>query len=582
MDQNCDLFFPFPEQKEADRGEIKLILDIFNKTLNDLPWGNQENVAKAIFDILYKSNKIQFKCDDRLTLIKKIEGPALQVVNGLRDKIKDVTAPIGRNEERFAKILVGIHYELALAYRCLLEKQPVKLVLRNIDKDVTANNIRLAIYHLGEILRTKYSVFSNPSGTIWKYVYTLFICAYNQHIHNVSLPDSDWCRFNTVEDVFKSILLMSISSPLTMRGNEFNALYDLAPDLAQYIELGKINCGENYSDLMTFNLSGTEAPKKQFATGCDSCSNASNCFTVSTTQLLDYFERQQDMIEENEQPTQVQRFLNTQGQFEKLKRNLTGFERSCDSKRTKGGSFLVELVVGFSDVYTFLSKGATKAAVNKEQNDALSGTDNWENTGEDTINVEDIEAWTTTGIIRSGLRKTICKVINHSSGGYCLYLDASERFHLRVGELAIVKESGKSEWNVAVIIWVRGNKKRVDFGVKLLEGVVSTGTLKPVYSKGTDISTECLFLKTEYGDDDSSIRIVTASPDIYNGDKLLVNYHNHEYRVTVINTDSKTNGYVEYICDWSDSEEDVAKNQSSNPKDAVVTESDFESIWDQL
>jgi hypothetical protein len=363
-----------------------------------------------------------------------------------------------------------------------------------------------------------------------------------------------------------------------MRNDEFNALYDLAPELAKYIELGKIECGESYSNLMTFNLSGTEPPKKQFAVGCDTCGNAANCFSVSTTELLNYFDQQQEQIEEAEQLTPIQRFLNTRGQMEHLKRNLSVLERNGDSKRIKGGGFLVELVAEFSDICTFLSKDTENTAVNSDIDNTIDDIENWTTTGGEAITVEDTDAWTSTGIIRAGLRKTISKVINHSRGGYCLYIDSNEKFQLRVGELVIVKQSDSRDWHAAVIIWVSGHKKRMDFGVKLLEGVVTKGTLTTVYSKDSEKIYDCLFLKVEYGDDDSSIKIITASHDFYKGDKLLVNYKGNEYRVTVEAMNSKTNGYVEYICDWSDTQDDVAVKVPS----AREFENDFESIWDEL
>jgi hypothetical protein len=578
MDQNCDLIFPLPEQQDASRSEIKAALDIYKSTLSDLPYGNQEKAAKEIFEVLYKSNKVKLKNEDRSDLLKEIEDKAPQVVSGLRDKIKDVTVPVGRREEKVAKILVGIHYQLALAYRCLLSEHQSPGLLRKSNNMADADSIRLTIFHLGEVLRTKYSVFANPSGTIWRYVYTLFICASNSNMHEEKLPSSNWCGFDTVEGVFKSILLMSLSSPLTMRGSEFSALYDLAPELAQYITLGKINCGESYSDLMTFNLSGTESPKKQFATGCDSCSNASNCFTVNTSNLLQHLEEQQGQIKAGERLNSLQQLLSKDNQYEKLLRNLTGSEKVDHEERIAGGG-IIELVAGFNDIYTFMGKVTPEQTVSADEKKAM---DDWTTIGDEAVAVEETIDWTATGIVRAGLRKTTCNVINHSSGGYCLYIDVLERFHLRVGELVLVQGSAKSKWQLAVIIWVSGHKKRMDFGIKLLEGTVSRGTLSSIDDQGTQKSIECLFLKIENGDDDTSIRIITAAPDLTKGDRLFVTYLGGEYKVVVVDVNSTTEGYVEYLCDWSGFEESEVVIQDKEPEKAVSAETDFESIWDEL
>lgn len=582
MGHNCDLYFPLPEQKKASNEDIKVVLDIFRRTLNDLPFGDLEKAAKEIFDILYKSNKIEFKGEDRQALLTEIEQPAAHVLHGLREKIKDVSTPIGRSDERIAKILVAIHYELALGYRCLFANPPVNGLMRSVDKVDTANSIRLSIYHLGEVLRTKYAVFSNPSGAIWSYIYTFYICAHSHGVDKITLPSSALCRFNTVEEVFKSILLLSVSSPLTMRSNEFAALYDLAPELIKHIDLGKIKCGKKYTDLMTFNLSGTEPPKKQFATGCDSCSNSSNCFAISTTPLINYIDQQQDRNKTGEQITSIQTLLDLPNQLDNLKRNLAGSARIGSAKRIKEDGLLVDIVVGFSDAYTFLQQGNDGVANETDETIEIVEPTNWETINDESITVEVSEGWTATGIIRAGLRKTSAKMINRSSGGYCLYIDATERFSLRVGELAILQEEGEGEWQAAEIKWVRGGKKRIDLGVKLLDGLISFGTFRPKYSKDTDISLDCIILTNDSDLNRSAIRLITASSDLKRGDQLLLNHQGEEHKITVSRINSKANGYVEYSCDLSMHEEAAVAKQPLPSGESDLSETDFESIWDLL
>lgn len=309
MGLSCDLVFPLPEQTRDSSGGKRSRLDVFRETLDNLPYGDLERAAHELFNVLYQSNRMTLGTDERQSLLQAIEEPAFYVLAGLQDKIKDMAAPIRRKEERIAKVLVGTHFELALSYRCLLEKPPVKGVLRTPCQETMANYLRLSIYHLGEVLRTKYNAMNNPGGAVWKYVYTLFVCAYEKNIHTTSLPLLPWCKFGSVEDTFKSVVLLAMSSPLTMRGSDLNALYDLAPELTRYIELGKIKCGEKYSELATFNLSQNEQPKKQIMSGCVSCGNASNCFALSTKPLLSLFSEQFELAKTNNHPTAIQKFL---------------------------------------------------------------------------------------------------------------------------------------------------------------------------------------------------------------------------------------------------------------------------------
>ena len=168
-----------------------------------------------------------------------------------------------------------------------------------------------------------------------------------------------------------------------------------------------------------------------------------------------------------------------------------------------------------------------------------------------------------------------------------MHRTATDRFHIRVGEIALVKESGKNKWQLVVIIWVSGNRKRMDFGVKLLSGTVSKGSLSLLNGKNVVKTLDCLCLKIENGDDESSIKVITASPDLSKGDRLLVSYEGNKYQVAVIDIDSKTDGYVEYVCNWSGhAEEEDAIQEDVTPevklKQAATAETDFESIWDKI
>ncbi len=571
MGQSCDLVFPLPEQTSNSRSSRKSRLEKFRETIDNLPYGDQERAAHDIFNVLYKSNRMTLKTVERLFLLQKVEEPTFHILNGLQEQIKDLAAPIRRKEERIAKVLVGTHFELALSYRCLLEKPPVKGILRTLDREAMANYLRLAIYHMGEVLRAKYNAMNNPGGTIWKYVYTLFACAYEQDIHTISLSSLPWCIYNTVEDTFKSVVLLAISSPLTMRGTDFNTLYELAPELTSYIELGKIKCGQGYAELSTFNLSGTEPPKKQIMSGCDSCGNSSNCFALSTKPLLNLLGEQVKVGKSSRNPTPLQKFLNEQYQLDNLLRNLGGAAKADHSERVPGANFSVEMVAGFSGVYAVLDQDATLQS----------------NSTEEDITLQCKEDWTNTGIVGSGHRKTVCKVINHSSGGYCLYIDAKQKFQLWVGELVIVRESSGTDWHPAAVSWVSGNKDRMDFGIKLLANSVHQGQLRPIYNNSSDGATNCLLLSDEE-DKKSPTRVITASSDFSKGDTLLVKDQYGESKISVRRIQSKTNGYTEYLCDFLGISEDTSTtDQVEREYDEVAEkeidlETDFDSLWNQL
>lgn len=583
MGLSCDLAFPLPEQIDDIRGRTKSKLESFREALANLPYGDLERAAHELFNVLYQSNRMAISPEERVSLLQQIAEPAFHILEGLQDKIKDLAAPIRRKEERIAKVLVGTNFELALSYRCLLEKPPVKGMLRTPCRESMANYLRFSIYHLGEVLRTKYNAMNNPGGAVWRYVYTLFICAYEQDIHTMSLPSLPWCRYSSVEDAFKSVVLLAMSSPLTMRGVYFNALYDLAPELTPYIQLGKIKCGDKYDEFSTFNLSQTEPPKKQIMSGCVSCGNASNCFALSTKPLLSLFTEQLELAKTNSNPTPIQRFLKQQYQLDVLLRNLGGIEKADRSERVSGEGLSVEIVAGFNAVCASLKSEQVPQISSVNEGLAIEGEDEWAS----DITLSGTDSWTTTGILAVENRRAKCRVINYNSGGYCLYIGAKEKFHLWVGELALVKESNKEHWRPAMISWVSSGKERMDFGVKLLAERVELGTIRPVYDKSVDGAVDCLLL-ADLDNTSQVCRVVIASSDFDIGDTFLLETEGDESKLAVSRIETKTSGYTEYRCEplGIQQEKVVKVSASSEKKELAKTgadgEIDFDSLWSEL
>ncbi len=582
MGLSCDLVFPLPVQTDDRSGNKRSRLELFRETLDNLPYGDLERAAQELFNVLYKTNRMVLSQDERLSLLQLLNEPSFHVLSGLQEKIKDLAAPISRKEERIAKVLVGAHFELALSYRCLLEKTPVKGVLRTPCRETMADYLRFAIYHLGEVLRTKYNAMNNPGGAVWKYVYTLFVCAYEQDLHAISLPPLPWCRYTSVEDVFKSVVLLAMSSPLTMRGSDFNALYELAPELTPYIELGKIKCGENYEKLSTFNLSQTEPPKKQIMSGCVSCGNASNCFALSTKPLLSLFNEQLDLAKTNSNPTPIQRFLRQQYQLDNLLRNLGGHEKADRSERIDGIGLSVEIVAGFGAVHACLVSDVSQQNDYADEELSLEGEEEWTS----DITLSDTDNWTNTGILGSEQRRTNCEVINHSGGGYCLSIDAKKKFRLWVGELSLVRTSNRERWRPAVISWVSSGKDRIDFGIKLIAEEADVGTLTPLYAK-IDDGTDCLLL-SDSDNTSKEYRVVTASSDFAQGDTLILKINDDENKLVVSSQESKTSGYTEFRCTLQEIPQKSVtavpadKGQDSHPVTRVDLEVDFDSLWSEL
>ncbi|MCP3672586.1 MAG: hypothetical protein GY814_19620 [Gammaproteobacteria bacterium] len=356
-----------------------------------------------------------------------------------------------------------------------------------------------------------------------------------------------------------------------MRGTYFNSLYQLVPELVPYVELGKIRCGESYTGLSTFDLTGAEPPKKQIMSGCEACGNASDCFTFNVEPLLNYFQQQVGSVGPNDQSTELQKFLSEPYQLDGLTRNLGGDGRSGYSERIAGADYSVEIVIGVNGSHEILSRDAVALTCSETEDITLTGT----------------EKWTNARINEVDQRRSNCAVINHSSGGYCLYVDANEKFHLQVGEFAIIRESNGGWWRPVVINWVNGSRGRMDFGVKFLGDNAYPGMFRSIHNESIDGAVNCLLLVDEYSAEIPA-RIITAPSNLAKGDTLRVKHEDGDCLVSVSHIHTKTSGYVEYRCGWEERQETAALKWQVDALDSKSHEAgqdlitDFDSLWSKL
>lgn len=247
----------------------------------------------------------------------------------------------------------------------------------------------------------------------------------------------------------------------------------------------------------------------------------------------------------------------------------------------------MDIVVGFSSVCASLRSDASveNDEVDVDDELTLEGAEEWTS----DITLSDTDSWTNTGILGSEHRRTNCTAINYSSGGYCLSIDAKERFYLRVGELALVRESSNDAWRPAVISWVSSCKDRMDFGVKLLAEIVQACSLRSIYDNSIDGSTDCLLLSNLAGTS-PECRVITASPDFAQGDTFMLKTSDNESKLVVSHIETKSSGYTEYRCARLGMPSDVADNtatttkadQTKHPETEVELEVNFDSLWSEL
>ncbi len=554
--------FALPPQHPAEGRNPQPTPAALEEWMTTLPLGSPWPLAEAFFDTLHEFNRRQVAYEQRLCFLAFAEQRIMASFDGLPRRFHDVAVPPRRNESERIEQLLLLYGEMALACRCMIDAQD--------DPATQCRWVAKSLGYLLSVLRLAFIARRSPPRRTWRHTYALF--AWTRRF----VADMDPALrepLSTAENTFKAMLLLSLSAPQSLRGEDLSALCGILPELAQYGRL----CQSSHSvegafflvdlahddppqpkpfttapgkgDFLLFDVAGliTEAKRRlrQCRTGKIRCIARSGYDPVLLKKLLDHL----------------------------------GEDRKRQAKRTQA-RLNVEVVAGMRHAHGFLQSGESPSPPQPEKRpDPRVGISYNLLLNLETVRIEAPAFYRgrrhsqqpPVRAVSTGHRH--CATINFSSGGYCLKTEADASFRLQLGGFVIVRETRGGRWLPGSVCWLFSDAESLRFGVRLLAPQLGVGfMIEPEPRDSPDTVIPCLVLPDWHTA--NGLRLLLPPGSAEPGMPVEVHFGGARRRLVLEQRISQSGDYVEFVCTEPTSP-DHLKDDAVDPRaDTEILEPD--------
>lgn len=120
MVNNLEFEYPLPKRISPGTDTFKLSAQSLSEWRDGLPTGDPEATARMLLEGLYQANRLQASNEERINFLQTAARIAGPVFESLHRKLVNAAAPPKPKEMELAERAIGLHQELALAYRATL------------------------------------------------------------------------------------------------------------------------------------------------------------------------------------------------------------------------------------------------------------------------------------------------------------------------------------------------------------------------------------------------------------------------------------------------------------------------------
>lgn len=442
--------------------------------LTELPVADDEHAANALISGIANVNRQTLHPADRLAFLQSVDETAGTLAAALRQRVRHHPLPLSPHGEQIAKLIRGLHRELALGYkRALVDHAGGEGSGGLTERAVTAA-VHGAMVYLGELLIDFFQAYQLPETGIWRDLHQLYRYAERQRLLDSPLPPlhTPYGRESSLQRLYLRLLLLTLASPYRLRPGELDWVNDALERWVGLCEVRVPPTHETGIGILVVDLDSDEPADQPFP---DAGGPVERVRIVMTTDLLPVLRKELTTFHE-------------QGTFPKtsdggtlsadIYRRLTQSwgttpQRSFSrSERTHS----LDVTVGFTSLCHLIGPAGEPASA--PDNLEVVPDDRPRSPGEYIVEPHARDVWslvyTSPGTSPDPhalpTETHRCGTINESAGGFCLVTHKESQLRARVGELVGVRdESARAEWEIGAIRWMRDSEEHyMEFGVQMI------------------------------------------------------------------------------------------------------------------
>lgn len=253
---------PIPFHLTTRRSPTTNSFDIRQRNLESwitkLPIAHIGQTARLLFTAIRDMNELDIPSMDRFKAMEQLF-PILVRVDGDISKRHTESFPLSGKASVVANLLKEFKEAISTSYKIIIVD-----ILHNdktIDTTILVTAIHHSLWYLGQVLLDSYKIYNIPPAMLWREMHWFYKFCEQNNLHQKvvithNLPD-DYIYLipDTVEGVYKQVLLMSITNPYSLHHTETSKLYRKIGEWQKYCTLWRTNKEADYFT-ESFNADG--------------------------------------------------------------------------------------------------------------------------------------------------------------------------------------------------------------------------------------------------------------------------------------------------------------------------------------
>ena len=477
------------ERKPAKRESTLADTHATREWAQRLPLVNVGETSRQVFKRLTESNQTAMPPSQRIEIVEHMVAPIDYIATNLKRHYFDVSFPLPDKQRKIAHLVRELYAGLATAYKTVIADMAATGISR-ADKKLLATAIQRAIKYLLLEFYQATLVYEPIGAGLWSDVHQLYALAEERGIENTPIKNGDLeGRKSRVTDLYKEILLFSITSPFNHRQEEIERIHEHLHAWSALAQIETPNPAQSRNGLFVDRLSLDEGP---LHIDLQTKDLSGRCRVLRVQGVLDWIQRELGTMraEDTRRLQPGRREMSRQTLEQLLDAMSSAVKRRYTRTRL---NFELQTILGLGNLHALLSQapdsldapgGAgnqhdmasdwlsgrvdseTLYAMSDQKLGSGSGARRSKRPGMSTgisrtaVRSDGAPSWAAPRVIGSDIETLGCSTINESTGGYCLQWPGAYRHLIRIGELVGVQSpSDPRQFGAGVIRWIKNESE---------------------------------------------------------------------------------------------------------------------------
>lgn len=581
----------------------------FKRLVEQLPVGDIGQVSRNLHQLLTQMNASVVPVSSRITNLELMLKPLLVAIDALSQGVTRTTLPLNKRASAMSGMLESLTVLATQGYKVVLDQyHHESFTGQFLHKSNRALALHRALYFLGRRLLHAYQLYRPAPPYLWKEIHGIHRYAFDLKLADraIAYDDQGLHKQSSVNDLYKQLLLLSLSGPYRLMQGEVTRVYQALSRWAPVSRL--LDLGGFDGEVGPFMVDiGVDEPPRHM--GAERDRQVLRGWVLDTGEMA---VRLADELEATAAPHGVMRPQDTPDKIapDLLARLMLtwgiGSRRVSERDETQGE---VALICGLRGIYTELGgeplepAAGTQPAFNAARfgdEESTPGGIPHELLAEDEYVIQDdpqlqsIRRWiadnnaqalqhtapapvvTDTTEAPSRPVPRHCPVYNESASGYHLgWVDTEAS--ISVGELVAITHrdgEGMESLRLGVIRWMRAERPDlIDFGVELING----DALPVLFCRRTNRSKQEEYLPgllLEHPHEDQTI--ITTPFYSEPGQRSWLVAGGERRPIALLREIEATASFIQFYY------HDPAQTRPADTATGELDEKDFEQLWKTL